>query len=658
MAAETHVTAPRAVGEDLAQLDRPRDPARPNGAAHDVEARLQEIVELVRQARKESTAATSPEAAPAEADTPPAPVGPTAAFASHDVDDDGSRFLLGPTLGEDARLPSRLGQMLIDRGLISQAQLDSALEYQKSSGTRLGEALVAMDAVSAADVALVLAEHLRVPFVDVRAGMTDATLAGVISEDVARRYCALPVARWGQQVVIAMTNPNDVFALDDLRLLVGAPVVAALADPAALNLAINRTYAGAEVTTSVDDASADLGVPDDGASDVAEADSDGPLVRLVNALLDQAIDQHASDIHIEPSTQELRIRFRVDGVLHRISSAPLSVARPLVSRLKVVANLDIAQRRMPQDGRFSIESHGRRIDVRVATMPTSVGEAVALRILDRRGTLDIASLGLTDSEAARFLPAFEAAQGGVFVTGPTGSGKTSTLYAVLKAISTTDKNIISVEDPAEYVIDGTKQVQVNVRAGLTFPVALRAILRADPDVVMIGEVRDTETARIAAEASITGHLVLATLHTTSAAAAPIRLIDMGMEPYFVSSSLTCVVAQRLARNLCANCAESADEASLLRLRELGADDSILEHATIRKPVGCPTCLGTGYQGRSAIYEIMPVTETIRRMIVDRATTADIECRAVLEGMDTLRVAGLRRVGRGLLSIEELVRVTT
>jgi type IV pilus assembly protein PilB len=384
------------------------------------------------------------------------------------------------------------------------------------------------------------------------------------------------------------------------------------------------------------------------------------VVRLVNALLEQAAKDQASDLHIEPTTDNVMIRQRIDGVLHDTSEAPLGVLRPLISRIKVLAGLDIAQARLPQDGRFTATIQGRTVDIRVATVPTATGEALVLRLLDpSRGAIELSGLGLSADERARLEPAFRAAQGAVFVTGPTGSGKTSTLYAAITAISTRDQSIVSVEDPVEYRLHGVKQIQVHPKAGLTFPVALRSILRVDPDVIFIGEVRDGETARIAADASITGHLVLSTLHTTRAAATPMRLIDMGLEPYLVASAITCVAAQRLVRRLCEQCAQPMSAAETIRiLRDLNATDALIQDATIRAPIGCPSCRNTGYHGRHAIYEIMPVTEHIARLIVERASIADIEHRAIGEGMDTLRTAALKRVVRGELSIDEMLRVVS
>ncbi|MDQ1509722.1 MAG: type pilus assembly protein PilB, partial [Actinomycetota bacterium] len=550
----------------------------------------------------------------------------------------------------------RVGQTMIDRGLVTIDQLDAALELQRSTGQRVGDALVEIGALSRFDLTRVLADHLGVPFVDLQAKQPDPLLTSVLPEEVARRYNALAITRWNDQLVIAMANPNDLFALDDLHLVTRSPIIAAMADEAHLAAAIDRAYQVSTLETTLDAASSDYEIAED-TTVYSAGDDSGPVIGLVNALLEQAIADGASDLHVEPDDNHIAIRVRIDGVLHDISEIPLGVLRPLVSRLKILGDLDIAQNRIAQDGRFSLKIHGRPIDVRVVSVPTAAGEAVVLRLLDPvREALDVSSLGLNQTEEARFLPAFSAPQGAVFVTGPTGSGKTSTVYAVLSQIKSRDKSIVSVEDPVEYRLNGTKQIQINPRAGVEFPNALRSILRADPDVVLIGEVRDAETARIAADASITGHLVLSTLHTTRAAAAPMRLIDMGVEPYLVASALTLVASQRLARRLCATCAELIEHPDLELLRTLGANDSILEGATFYRAVGCPHCRNTGYRGRLPLFEIMPISEGISRLIVDRAPSADIERLATEEGMETMRVASLRRVASGALTIDEMVRV--
>jgi type IV pilus assembly protein PilB len=562
------------------------------------------------------------------------------------------------------RLPSqthsvtRLGQGMVERGLITQDDLDRALDHQRTTRKRLGEALIDIGAVTSFQLSQALADHLGVPFVDLENHPPDVLLAGMIPEEVARRYLALPVERWSGQVVVAMANQNDVFALDDLRVLTGQSILAALADSGHLLAAIDRAYSGSElIEASLDDAADDY----DTVAEIGGAlVDDGPVVKLVNALLEKAVSDRASDLHIEPASKNVMIRMRIDGILHDTSEAPLSVLRPMVSRLKVMGSLDIAQNRLPQDGRFSLSVQGRPIDVRIATVPTAAGESVVLRLLDPvRGAMDLSSLGLSEYESERFVTAFHAPQGAIFVTGPTGSGKSSTLYALISSVNTRDKSIVSVEDPVEYRLDGVKQIQINMRAGMTFPSALRSTLRADPDIILVGEVRDAETARIAADASITGHLVLSTLHATRSAAAPIRLIDMGVEPYLVASAVSCIAAQRLARKLCDHCAKPIADPDLGILRRLGATDDMLDHGiNVRSGAGCTNCRQTGYRGRAAIFEIMPVTEDISRLIVERAASAEIERVAVEQGMDTLRIAALRRVLTGDLSMEEMARVVS
>ena len=411
----------------------------------------------------------------------------------------------------------RIGTTLIERGLITNEQLDEALEIQRSSGRRVGDILVDLRALSAFELARVLADHMGVPFTDLNTKPPDPILATLLPEDVARRYDALAIARWNEQLVIAMANPTDLFALDDLQMVTRQPIIAAMAVKEDLRAAIDRVYRVSIVETTLDKATSDYTTEtSDLANALVEVD-EGPIVGLVNALLGQAVTDHASDLHIEPSSTHIAIRFRVDGVLHDSSTVPLELLRPLVSRVKILAGLDIANNRLAQDGRFSLTIERRPVDVRVVTMPTAAGESVILRLLDPiRDALGVPSLGLSEVERKRFIPAFFASQGAIFIAGPTGSGKTSTIYAVLSEVNTRSKAIVSIENPVEFRLDGIKQMQINPRVGLTFSTALPAVLRADPDIVFIGEVRDTDTARIAADASITGHLVLSTLHATSA----------------------------------------------------------------------------------------------------------------------------------------------
>jgi type IV pilus assembly protein PilB len=619
-------------------------------SAPETEARLQQILDSMRlhpPPDPEPTTGTDDDLDTIDAPEP----------AGDQPPSDFPPFMRLPSQGRASM--TRLGQAMVDRGLITPDDLERALEHQSVTRKRLGESLIDIGALTSFQLSQALADHLGVPFVDLETHPPDVLLAGMIPEEVARRYCALPVERWSGQIVIAMANPNDVFALDDIRVLTGQSILAALADTGHLLAAIERAYSGSDlIESSLDDAVDDADLQAE-ISQGALVD-DGPVVKLVNALLEKAVADRASDLHIEPASKNVSIRMRIDGILHDTSEAPLNILRPMVSRLKVMGNLDIAQNRLPQDGRFSLSVRGRPIDVRIATVPTAAGESVVLRLLDPvRGAMDLDSIGLSPYEHDRLVSAFHVPQGAIFVTGPTGSGKSSTLYALISSVNTRDKSIVSVEDPVEYRLDGIKQIQINTRAGMTFPSALRSTLRADPDVILIGEVRDAETARIAADASITGHLVLSTLHATRSAAAPIRLIDMGVEPYLVASAVSCIAAQRLARKLCDNCAIPVENPDLATLRRLGATEAMLEVGiNVRSAVGCQMCRQTGYLGRSALFEIMPVTEDITRLIVERAPSADIERVAVEQGMDTLRVAALRRVLLGDLSIDEMLRVVS
>jgi type IV pilus assembly protein PilB len=552
----------------------------------------------------------------------------------------------------------RLGELLVSRGVLTMAELERGLQAQRSSGKRLGETLVDIGLVTSVDLSRVLADRLGVPFVDLSVHPPELIVTAVITAEVARRYNAVPVERLGDQLVVAMAQPDDVFALDDLRVITGERILAALAEPEQLASTIERIYQQSTLEATIDDAADE---EREGATfeEYLTEDDEGPVVRLVNALLEQAVTDRASDLHIEPGSHKVSIRLRIDGILHDTSEAPLAVLRPLVSRLKVLGGLDIAQSRVAQDGRFSLRAQGRDIDVRIASIPTSMGEAIVLRMLDPvRAVTKIADLGLDPTQESRLMPALRAPQGAIILTGPTGSGKSSTVYAMVSEINSRERSIVSVEDPVEYRIDGLKQVQINERAGTTFPNALRSLLRADPDVILIGEIRDAETARIAANAAITGHLVLTTLHATRAAAAPMRVIDMGVEPYLVASALTCLAAQRLFRRLCPKCAEDVADPDLRPLAQLGATDEILSTASLRVPVGCPECLGTGYRGRGAVIEVMPVTEEISRLIVEMAPTTEIERTAVEQGMETLRTSALKRVASGELTVEEMMRVLT
>jgi Type II secretory pathway, ATPase PulE/Tfp pilus assembly pathway, ATPase PilB len=547
----------------------------------------------------------------------------------------------------------RIGDLFVEQGIIDDQQLAEALEVQRRTGGRLGEILIELGFVTSLDSARVLAERLGMDFVDLAAAPVDEIMAQRIPEEIARRYRAIPIAMVDGVLRVAVADPTDVFALDDLQVITKAPIVPVVADPGQLLECANRIWSKPSMESRIDDA-ADLQDQEPEHLLVAETE-DAPIIRLVDAMITQATEERASDIHIEPSGERVRIRFRVDGVLHDASYTPRGVLRPVVSRLKVMAGCDISNSRTPQDGRFTLEGKGREVDVRMTTLPTASGEAVVLRLLDKsQGILELSKLGFEADDLERYEKSYRASQGAILAAGPTGSGKTSTLYATLAELNDPTRSIVSVEDPVEYHMDGIKQMQVGRRGTVGFAGALRSILRADPDVILVGEIRDSETALIAAEAALTGHLVLSTIHTLSAATVPVRLIEMGVEPYLVTSSLQCVVSQRLARRLCQNCVTfSPATENEIEFLSLPGVDPLTE---VGRPVGCQACSNTGYRGRLAIYEVMTLTDDIRGLIAQRAAGPDIERVAIDAGMRTLRVAGARRVREGTFGPDELLRV--
>jgi len=552
---------------------------------------------------------------------------------------------------------AQLGNLLLERGLVSSDQLDDARAEQGRTGRPLGRVLLERQALSETDLAQVVAEAAGIEFVDLDEYPLDPTATALISDAMARRYTALPVAWDDDDLVVAMADPSNVVAIDDIRSITRADVKVVVSTPACITSAIDRSHrvdADVEETTSL---ALDSTEDDEDLAQLREVTEDAPIVRLVNLLIRQAVQDRASDIHIEPAERDVRVRYRVDGVLHEVMRTPKRVQAGLISRLKIMADLNIAERRVPQDGRISVHLAGRQVDLRVATLPTVFGEKVVMRILDK-GTalLDLADLGFLPGTMARFETAFTKPYGTILVTGPTGSGKSTTLYATLNQLNDPSKNIITVEDPVEYRLADINQVQVQVKAGLTFAAALRSILRSDPDIVLVGEIRDRETAAIAMEAAITGHLVLSTLHTNNAAQTPTRLVEMGLEPYLVSSAVDCVVAQRLARKLCDRCKEaytptSAELAAMNWDAEVGGCPEQLY-----RPVGCGACGRKGYLGRFALHEVLLVSEEVETLIAERAPSEDIRRVAVSQGMQTLRQAGLTQIASGLTSIEEILRV--
>jgi type IV pilus assembly protein PilB len=547
----------------------------------------------------------------------------------------------------------RIGDLFVEQGMITDQQLAEALDVQHRTGGRLGEILIELGFISTLDAARILADRLGLEFVDLHTLKLDEFTAQRIPEEIARRYRAIPISEEDGVLRVAVADPTDVFALDDLQVIAKAAVLPIVADPAQVLEVVNKVWTRPSMESRIDDATSFE--EDEPTHVLVNETEDAPIIRLVDAMVSQATSERASDIHIEPAGDKVRIRFRVDGVLHDASTTPRSVLRPMVSRLKVMGGCDIANSRTPQDGRFSVSGGGRRLDVRMTTLPTASGEAVVLRLLDTsQGVYSLDALGFDEHDLERFQTAYRSSQGAILAAGPTGSGKTSTLYATLAELNEPHRSIVSVEDPVEYHMDGIKQIQVGRRGSVGFAGALRAILRADPDVILIGEIRDAETALIAAEAALTGHLVLSTIHTLSAATVPVRLIEMGIEPYLVTSSLACVVAQRLARRLCTTCTEfrpaTDEEQALLAIDGAGPVGEI------GHPVGCPTCANTGYYGRIALYEIMLLDDEIRSLIARRAGGPQIEAAAVAAGTRTLRLAAVQRVRDGILGPDELVRV--
>jgi type IV pilus assembly protein PilB len=551
----------------------------------------------------------------------------------------------------------QLGDILVSEGLASHDQVSSAVEEQERGGRTLGRVLVDRGVLTESQLVSALARQIGLRFVDLTEYPVDAASVALVPAAVCRRHTALPIGREDGKLLVAMADPANVFAVDDIRSLTGLEVRSLVSTRADVLAAIGRYHrADGELDSLV--TSLDAGEQgDDALSAVREVTDDAPIVRYVNLLITQAIADRASDIHLEPTEHDLRVRFRIDGVLHEIMRSPKQISSGVISRLKIMADINIAERRKPQDGRLSVAVEGKKIDLRMATLPTVWGEKVVMRVLDNStAQLTLADLGFEPANYESYAESFGKPYGMILVTGPTGSGKSTTLYATLNIVSTPDKNVITVEDPVEYRLPGINQVQVNAKAGLTFASALRSILRSDPDVVLIGEIRDHETAQIAIEAALTGHLVLSTLHTNDAPSAITRLVEMGIEPFLVGSAVDAVLAQRLARRLCSRCKEPyVPTAEQLRQARFPwpADRDL---PTLHRPVGCTACSKTGYKGRLALHEVMQVTEEVERLAVERASGAAIGEVARAQGMTTLRQDGLAKVLSGHTSLEEILRV--
>jgi type IV pilus assembly protein PilB len=551
------------------------------------------------------------------------------------------------------RVARTLTDVIVELGLTPREKVVEAITVATETGTTPESVLLSRGQISPDGIAVALAERYALDFIDLAVFNVDMTAANLLTSQVAKRYEALPVAFIGERaLLVAMADPANVHAVDDIAILTGYEVRVGVATSEDISAVIARlSRVGDVVRDGIDDEGAESR---DAIVDLHESADDAPVVKLVHQLVGQAVEEGASDLHVTPEGQDLRVRFRIDGVLRDITTIPRRMAAGVVSRVKIMAELDIAERRLPQDGRVGLTVDGHRVDLRVVTVPTVRGEGVIMRILDKEAVvMDLAKLGMSSSELNRFHRAYTQSHGAVLVTGPTGSGKSTTLYAALGEAATPDHHIVTIEDPVEYQLEGITQIQVNPKAGLTFATGLRAIVRADPDVIMVGEIRDRETAQIAIEAALTGHLVLSTLHTNDAAGSITRLIEMGIEPFLVASAIDCVVAQRLVRMLCPQCKRHV----LLpasTLREYGYSASFDVEGY--EPVGCKHCNGSGYRGRSGIYEVMTVSAEIRALALERRSADEILEMAVVQGMRRLKDDGLDKVKQGRTSIAEIARV--
>jgi len=554
----------------------------------------------------------------------------------------------------------RLGRLLLENKLINEEQLDEALDEHSTTGKSLGRVLIDKGVLTEGQLTSVLAEQIGIRYVDLNNYPIDPAAATLVDAGLARRYMVIPIDYEDSKLMVAMADPTNVFALDDLRIMTGMEILPVVTTKDDISAAIGRyLHATADMDDTLEDFSAleDLAGEEDD-EDLQEAGEEAPIVKYVNLIISEAVHEGASDIHIEPGEKDVRIRYRIDGVLRETRRSPKRIHPGIVSRLKILGNMNIAERRVPQDGRFAVEVAGKHIDVRVASVPTVHGEKIVLRVLDRTSILmSLSELGLSPEPLKMFSDSFQKPYGTCIVTGPTGSGKTTTLYAALTELNRREVNVITVEDPVEYQLRGTNQVQVNTKVGLTFAATLRSILRCDPDIVMIGEIRDSESAKMAIESALTGHMVLCTLHTNDAPSAITRMIEMGVEPFLIASAVDSVVSQRLARKLCTRCRQEAVyEAEYLQ--KIGFPPDNGETVTVFKanPKGCPFCNHTGFRGRIGVYEVLSIDEQVEKVVVNMGTAREIAVLARDKGMVPLRQDGFNKVKQGITSIEEVLRV--
>ena len=591
-------------------------------------------------------------------------------------------------------MSAKLGEILVRENLLTPQQLREALDFQRENGGRLGFNLVKLGLVTDDMITAVLSRQYGVPSVNLDLFDVDESVIRLIPREVADKYSVLPLSRVGATLTLAMVDPTNVFAMDDIKFMTGLNIEPVVVSEAGVQDAISRYYtqsreielagmvdegsngnghhAGAadalrldQLEFDADEAADNLELIEDeeeiDLSNLTRMSEDAPVVRLVNVLLADSLQRGASDIHIEPYEKEMRIRFRIDGVLYDVMHPPLRLRDALISRIKIMSKLDIAEKRLPQDGRIKIKlkanGRSRELDFRVSTLPTLFGEKVVMRLLDKEKLmLDMTKLGFEPESLLKFQRNISKPYGMVLVTGPTGSGKTNTLYSALQALNTTETNIMTAEDPVEFNLPGINQVQMKEQIGLNFAAALRSFLRQDPNIVLVGEIRDFETAEIAIKAALTGHLVLSTLHTNDAPSTISRLMNMGIEPFLVATSVNLIQAQRLIRRICADC-KTPHQLPAEALIEVGFSAEEAKQVKTYKGAGCKTCNNTGYKGRIGLYEVMEVTEEIRELILIGASAIELRKRAVEDGMITLRESGLHKIRAGVTTVEEVVRET-
>jgi type IV pilus assembly protein PilB len=683
-AAAAYARAVDLVPADVAVLEALRDAYIKLGQvrpAAEVQARLDAIVHAAPNGNGAAATAVA-EIAPEEAEPVPPPPPPRrpAAEAAPPVAprrtpsvtppqpataSDGPSPTVDGLRRRTARGRSRpLGQILLDEGIVTREQLDRAIQMQQRSGGHLGRIVIELGIVGEQQMARALAIQWGMSSIDLSSASVEPEAVKVIPQHLALRHKVLGVERTARRLKLAIADPLNVVALDDVRLVTGLEIEPVIAPEEEISAAIGRHYAG-DIDLMDEAARSAAGVELEIGEDRGEEVSldrlrtmveEAPVVRLVNLMINQAISDGASDIHIEPHKRHVQVRYRVDGILRDVMNAPKAVQAGLISRVKIMANLDIAERRVPQDGRIHVTADSREFDLRVSTLPTVFGEKAVMRVLDQSSTrLGLNKLGFAPVTLDLWQQMVSKPYGMILVCGPTGSGKTTTLYSTLHRLNTTDKNILTIEDPVEYQLPRVNQVHVNPKAGVTFASALRSFLRQDPDIIMVGEIRDRETAEIAIQASLTGHLVLSTIHTNDAPSATTRLVDMGIEPFLISSSVIGVLAQRLVRTVCRNCIESYHPPTEA-LHRLGVALKEDEDVVFYRGRGCDRCKGSGYRGRMALFELMPMNDTVRDLILRGSSAAVIRSQAIQDGMRTLRDDGVLKVLEGATTVDELLRV--